>query len=635
MCGIAGIVNFGSQKPPALNELRRMAAALTHRGPDDEGFHLDETSGICGLAHRRLSVIDPAGGHQPLSNPAGTLWISYNGECYNFQELRGQLEAKGHAFQTSCDTEVVLRLYEVYGERCVEHMRGMFALAIWDQSQQRLFLARDRLGQKPLYYALHKGRFIFASECKAILQTEGFPRQVNDAALGPYLLLQYVPCPLTAFKNIRQLEPAHTLTVDARNFDHPVSKRYWSMLTETGFNGCFTQAVEQVRTELAEATRLRMISDVPLGAFLSGGIDSTIITGLMSGAGDQAVTTCSIGFEEKMYNELPLARQVSERYQSRHHEFIVSADGAATVEQLAQVYDDPFADCSALPTWHLCRLAREQVTVALTGDGGDELFGGYDRYRALKLAQRMQRHGWLRWLANRRFWQRSSGGEQRSRLRNLKRFMAGVNLPVDRQYLYWLSVFSSERLNELLVSEVIQNHSPDMYQNYLANDFGSDSNGNTRIHKAMECDLHRYLPGDLNVKTDRASMAFGLELRSPFQDHRVAELAMSLPVSWKIKGGVGKYILRQACGNLIPASINRQPKRGFGVPVGQWFRGPLREMFCDTVLAQRAAQRGYFHRAAIETLLQENDRSVEDHGHRMWALLMLELWHRNYIDSSS
>jgi asparagine synthase (glutamine-hydrolysing) len=621
MCGIAGIISFGSGRAVALDELKGMADSLAHRGPDDEGFYQDPSGQLCGLAHRRLSVIDLASGQQPLCNADQSLWIVYNGECYNFVELRETLQAKGHQFKTNCDTEVVLHLYEEYGADCVDHIRGMFAFAIWNQKTQQLFLARDRMGQKPLYYGCHQGRFIFASECKAILKTKDFPRRANFDAISKYLILQYVPAPQTAFMDIQQLPLANTLFIDRENFTQPNVRRYWSVPSDTSFAGNFSQAVEQVRAELAEATRLRLRSDVKLGTFLSGGIDSTIITGLMAQSGQQPVTTCSIGFEEKMYNELPLAREVSDHYQTQHHEFTVDPQCTETIEQLSHFYDDPFADCSALPTFHLCRLARSQVTVALTGDGGDETFGGYDRYRALRLAQHFRRNRLLGWLGK-----RLPGGQLRSRCQNLKRFLSAVPLPVDQQYLQWLSVFSPESLAKLLT------HSSGDHHNLLANYFklGTDSRG--VMAEAMVCDTNRYLPGDLNTKIDRASMAFGLELRSPFQDHKVIELAMSLPVQWRINGSISKNILRQSCRDLIPATINTQPKRGFGVPVGQWFRGPLREMFCDLVLSSQAMGRGYFHKQAIQTLLEENDQKQTDHGHRLWSLLMLELWHRNYLD---
>jgi len=637
MCGIAGIVNFGSDVPTERSELELMAQALVHRGPDEAGIYLDPVTGRCGLAHRRLSIIDLPGGKQPLANQDRTLWISYNGECYNFQQLRRRLQANGHQFKTNCDTEVVIHLYQEYGEKCLDHIRGMFAFAIWDQKKQQLFLARDRLGQKPLYYAHHKGRFIFASECKAIVQTDGFPRRPDRKAIGQYLLLQYVPFPLSGFADIKQLGPAQSMTVNAANHNSPATRRYWSIPSEPSFRGSFSQAVEQVRAELTEATRLRLVSDVPLGAFLSGGLDSTIIVALMSQAATEPVKSCAIGFGEQRYNELRYARLAARRYNCDYEEHIVQPHCQEAIEQLSLYYDEPFADCSALPTFYLSRLARKKVTVALTGDGGDECFGGYDRYRALALAARINRYRLLRRLAGGRIWQQMPAGQYRSTLRRLKRFMTAARLPVERRYLKWMALFDPDMLGDLLTQTVAHDSAAASYGwDYLADFFGPNEpagrESSSPLGQAMWADGNTYLPGDLNTKIDRAAMSVGLELRCPFQDHKVVELAYSLPAVWRHDGRRSKYILRRACGDLLPGAISRRRKMGFGVPVGQWFRRELRERFVETVLSDRAVQRGYFNRRAIENLLAENDHKREDHGHRLWALLMLELWHRRYID---
>ncbi|MCK5272672.1 MAG: asparagine synthase (glutamine-hydrolyzing) [Sedimentisphaerales bacterium] len=636
MCGIAGILDLGGGLPIRADELERMAGALAHRGPDDSGIYIDSDSQQCGLAHRRLAVIDIEGGHQPLANEDESLWICYNGECYNFPELKRQMEASGTRFRTNCDTEVVLKLYQRYGSRCVEHLRGMFSFAVWDRQRRELFLARDRLGQKPLYYAVHKGRFIFASECKAVLQTDNFPRLPDRRAITQYLLLQYVPYPSSGFADIKQLPPAHTLTLSADNYSNAEPQRYWAIPTRPCFTGSLDEAAEELHSELAEATRMRMISDVPLGAFLSGGLDSSIIVGLMSRVEEQPVKTCSIGFKESRYYELPYARQLARQFDCDHHEQMVSPDCAETVEKLSYYYDEPFADCSALPTFHLSRLARSRVTVALTGDGADECFGGYVRYKALMVSEKINHNRLLGRLARQRFWERITGGEQRSFLRNLKRLMTATQLPIHQRYLKWLSVFDPDMLSELLTdSDAVENH-----WNYLADYFpdfsGSSEHADARnkiMAQAMLADGNTYLTGDLNTKIDRASMSTGLELRCPFQDHKVVELAYSLPTGFRHNGKIGKVILRRAFGDIIPRKIARRSKRGFGVPVGRWFRRELRQMFIDTVLSQRALQRGYFRREAIEKLLRENDLKKDDHGHRLWALLMLELWHRRYIDS--
>ena len=637
MCGIAGIVRLGLSPVIRPNELDRMAETLAHRGPDDQGIYIDPSAGLCGLAHRRLAVIDPAGGAQPLSDEDTGLAITYNGECYNFRQLRSELAAAGYRFRTNCDTEVVLQLYRRYGSDCVDHMRGMFAFAIWDGKRRELFLARDRMGQKPLYYAVYKGRFIFASECKAILQINGFPHVPNTSAILKYLMLQYVPCPASAFEGILVLPPAHSLIIRAEAETPPSQpKRYWSILPIPQFSGSFAKAAERVRVELAEATRLRMVSDVPLGAFLSGGLDSTIIVGLMSQASARPVVSCSVGFGERLYNELDYARLAAERFGCDHREYITTADCRDTIERLSYFYDEPFADFSAVPTYQLCCAARDQVTVALSGDGSDECFGGYDRYYAIELAERLGRSRILSWLARSGLWRLLTADEHHSGSHRLRRLLDAVGLPADKRYLAWMAVFDPAMLEKLLAEDtVLQGDSTESLWRYFEDYFDKNAIGGSDKYKgcAMLADGNMYLPEDINRKVDRASMAFGLEVRSPFQDHKLVELAYSLPVDYRRRGRLGKRILRSAFGDMLPSKILRRKKMGFGIPVGTWFRVELRDMFIDTVLSDRSIQRGYFSRAAIERLLAENDRRQYDHGHRLWSLLMLELWHRRYIDS--
>ncbi|KPK71941.1 MAG: hypothetical protein AMJ79_16135, partial [Phycisphaerae bacterium SM23_30] len=401
--------------------------------------------------------------------------------------------------------------------------------------------------------------------------------------------------------------------------------------------GTFPEAAEQLRTELDEAVRLRMISDVPLGAFLSGGIDSTIIVGLMSGHSDNPVKTCSIGFGEELYNELPFARLAAEHFACDHYEHIVKPDSQDAIEKLSYYYDEPFADSSALPTFYLSQAARTRVKVALTGDGGDEGFGGYDRYKAMYLAERFNRWHLLRWLGRRGFWHRIRADEHHRLRHKLKRFITAAALEPSQRYLKWTAVFDPDML-KLIISDNLSatTGSGGVYWNHLAGYFtggGVFSSAAARLmDQAMRADGGLYLPGDLNTKIDRAGMSVGLELRSPFEDHKVLELAYSLPTLWRHNGSMSKVILRQACRDLLPKIISRRPKLGFGVPVGKWFRGELRDLFVDTVMSTRALQRGYFNQAAIERLLAENDQGQADHGHRLWSLLMLELWHRRYLD---
>ncbi len=621
-------MNIGERSGVAREELERMGSVLSHRGPDDAGVYIEAEGGRCGLVHRRLSIIDLAGGHQPMSMEDRALWICYNGECYNYRELRKDLEGKGHRFRTACDTEVVLHLYAEYGEKCVKYIRGMFALVVWDERDGTLFLARDRMGQKPLYYGEHEGRLIFASEIKAILQAEGFPQAVDYESLGHYFLLGYVSAPKTAFRDIRQLPPGHTWKLSPQHTDSR-PQRYWELPGEARCGRTFEQACDEVRETLREATRLRMISDVPLGAFLSGGIDSTIIVGLMSGLEERAVNTCSIGFETDLYNELPLAEAVARRYETTHYYEIVKPDCAATVEKLGEIYDEPFADSSALPMYHLAHLARRQVTVALGGDGGDECFGGYDRYRAMLLAETLRKTPLLRqalpWLSR----CLGKGGEYRSLLTRVNRFVSAAALPAMERYLRWIAIFSPE-----MARKIVGDGSGTTVCERLeclpgnTNDIGSGD----PAAWAMGFDGRYYLPGDLNTKTDRATMSASLELRSPFQDHKVVELAYSLPRAFRHDSSKGKRILRAAFADLIPPAIAQEPKRGFGVPVGEWFRNELRSALMDTVLSERARQRGVINTAFVEKMAAEHEEREADHGPRLWSLLMLELWFRRYVD---
>jgi asparagine synthase (glutamine-hydrolysing) len=512
----------------------------------------------------------------------------------------------------------------------------MFAFAIWDEKRRELFLARDRFGQKPLFYGVHDGRVYFGSECKAIVAADGFPRRPDRDAIARYLLLQYVPYPASGYLDIRQLPPAHHLTVRAGSGMVPQPQRYWSVPVGSTFRGTFETAVEQVRATLDEAVRMRMIADVPLGAFLSGGIDSTCIVGLMSGHDANPVKACCIGFEEKAYTEEPYARMAAERFGADLHVEIVRArDTLDELDRLTYFYDEPFADSSALPTYCVSRLARRRVTVALTGDAGDELFGGYHRYHRLRVSERLRSARFLRWATRQGLYRRATESRTRTRLRGLLRFLALADLPTAARYLKLTTVFDPDMLRSLCDAGHGWPEGLPSWD-YLSMHFHPDGQGaeaaDHAVGQAMIADSQGYLPGAMNTKVDRASMAVSLEVRSPFQDHKLAELAFSLPPDWRLHGRVNKYVLRRACADLLPTALTRRPKRGFSQPLAQWFRGELRDRFVDTVLSPRALGRGYFRRAAIEALLEQNDRKEEVHGQRLWSLWMLELWHRRFID---
>lgn len=600
-----------------------MTRLMAHRGPDGEGYHLD---GGLGLGHRRLSVIDVEAGVQPMTNEDRSLWLVYNGEIYNFREHAAALARRGHEFRTRCDTEVILHLYEEHGVRCLEHLRGMFAFALWDSRRRRLFCARDRMGQKPFFYRLSGGDFVFASGPAPILLAGG-PRAVNPRALDLYLTYGYVPAPLSMYEGIEKLPPAHYLLLE----DGGVTvERYWSIdpseRTTLGYRDCR----ERLRELLTEATRLRLISDVPLGAFLSGGIDSSIVVALMSRLTDRPVRTFSIGFEEERFNELPYARSLARLYATDHHEHIVRPDAAGLLPTLVRHYGEPFADSSALPTYHVAEMTRRGVTVALSGDAGDELFAGYERYLAWRLAGRLASvPGAARWApAAARLLAAAGGGR---RVERVRRFLPSLGADGAGRYLVYMVLFGDDermRLYGPAMREAARRFDAAGYLRRLYDAHGPGDD----VARLLYVDLHSYLPEDLLVKVDIASMAHSLEARSPFLDHELVRFAASIPSKWKLRGGTGKYILKDAFADLLPPDIRRRGKMGFGVPLGRWFRGALRERLREVVLDPAALSRGYFDPARVRELVEEHAGGARDHSPRLWALLVLELWHREFID---
>jgi len=652
MCGIAGILNRQGLADRDL--LKRMLDALRHRGPDDEGIYAE---GGIALGQRRLSIIDLTTGHQPLSNEDGSVWITFNGEIYNFQELREQLEKKGHQFRTNSDTETIVHAYEEYGEECVKHLRGMFAFAIWDAPKGLCYLARDRLGKKPLFYTEVGGQFLFASELQGLLQCPAIRREVELDTIDEYLTYGYIPAPRTAFKGVFKLPPAHTLTtrVEGSGFRVQV-ERYWQLEYEPKLMLTEDEACEQLMELLREAVRLRLISDVPLGAFLSGGIDSSAVVALMSELSDKPVKTFSIGFEEAAFNELDYARAVAQRFGTEHHEFIVRPNALEVVPKLVRHYGEPYADSSAVPSYYVAQVTRQHVTVALNGDGGDECFAGYERYAGNEIAERYHkippalRRGVIEPLSH----LLPHSVNRRSRLRQAQRFLEVASQPMEQRYLRWVTTVTQEQKEDL--------YSPDFkrklgnweirklgnweirklgnweiaervsqFPNFLISLF-SDTNGLSPLDKTLFVDVNSYLPYDLLVKMDIATMANSLEARSPFLDHHVMEFAARLPAHFKLRGVTLKYLLKKALRPLLPADNLRRRKQGFGVPVGEWFRGELRELLHDTVLSQRALQRGYFNASSLKQMVDDHMQRREDYTYQLWALLMLELWHREFVD---
>lgn len=639
MCGIAGAV--WNQPDAAIDRtvLSNMTTAIQHRGPDDVGmFFSSELEGNsspsqCALGHRRLSIIDLSGGHQPLSNEDGTIWTVFNGEIYNYRELRDDLISRGHRFATSSDTEVIVHLYEELGHRCVEKMRGMFAFAVWDNRHGRLLLARDRMGQKPLVYHNTGTQLLFASELKALLQAPGVNRQVNPKSIDLFLTYQYVPHPHSIFEGIHKLPPAHVAVWEAGEL---TVSRYW----EAPYSAVPTNPMSEhdwrneLRATLTEAVRLRMRSDVPIGAFLSGGVDSTIIAGLMQSLSGRPIHTFSIGFPVKEYDERSYARQAAAHLKTEHHEYLVEPSALGMLPKLIWHYDEPFGDSSAIPTMYLSDVTRQIVKVSLSGDGGDELFAGYSRYQAVHLAGRAD---WLpaplKSLLGWRLWQKiPTSTRQGAWGRRGKRFIEALSQSPERRYLRWIGIFDQQLRNELYTAE-FTNHLAGFDSGYLILDAYQQCPQRDFVTRTTSVDVQTYLPCDILTKVDIASMAYGLEARSPFMDHRVAELAAHMPIELKFQPGRGKKILIETFSDLLPASIQNRPKMGFGVPIDHWMRNEYRDMLRDLLLSERSLQRGYFRKEAIERLINEHLTQRWDHAYRLWNLLCLELWHRIYVDA--
>lgn len=630
MCGICGKMYFdpGRAVDPAL--IRDMTEVLRHRGPDDSGVFTD---GNAGLGHRRLSIIDLSrAGRQPMANEDGSLQIVLNGEIYNYRELRPGLEARGHVFRSRTDTETVLHLYEELGPACVSQLRGMFAFAVWDSRRQELFLARDRAGKKPLSYALVDGGIIFASELKSLLKDPALRPEVDPEALHNFLTYQYVPGPQTIFAGVRKLPPAHTLLV--RNGGVTI-ERYWRLSYRDKLRLPSEEAYcERLREVFTEAVNIRLRSDVPLGAFLSGGVDSSATVAVMAGLLDRPVKTFSIGFEEKDFDELAWAAQVARRYGTEHTEFVVKPEAVKVLPTLIYHYDEPYADASAIPTYYVSRLTREHVTVALNGDGGDECFAGYERYFADALAHRYAKIP----KALREGLRRGAGllPHRENRwcfTRRLKRFVNGIADSPARRYVRWLCFFSNDMKDDLYTaafkSAMAGHDAVRLTENAYA-----ETDAETLLEKQLYADVSMYLPYDLLVKVDIASMANSLEARSPFLDHRLMEFAASLPAGLKLRGRQGKYILKKAFEPLLPREVLYRRKMGFGVPINRWLRCDLREAAHDILLDRRSIGRGYFRHEAVAQLLSEHVAMRADHSYRLWALLWLELWHRMFVDKS-
>lgn len=620
MCGIAGIVGPGARA--RVQAMREMRELIVHRGPDSPGEYVDDGAA---LGVRRLRVIDLATGDQPIHNEDRTVWIVFNGELYNFRELRNELAAKGHTFATKTDTEVIVHLYEDFGDRFVERIDGMFAVAVWDTKTATLILARDRMGKKPLLYAEQAGELIFASEHAALLAGLRERPGVDPQAVRRYLRFGYVPAPTDAFQGVRKLLPAHVLTWHAGRSS---IRRYWTLPTPATSKVSEADAVDELRALLRRSVERRLVADVPIGAFLSGGVDSSAVVATMASL-TKTVKTFTISFDESEFSEARYARQVAEQFGTEHHEFIVRPQALEVLPLLVKHYGEPYADSSAIPTYYLSKLTREHVTVALNGDGGDEAFAGYERYYAARVASALDAIP----MALRRPVLATIAGaipdslSPRSTARRARRFLQAAALDPAERYLRWVGVFDASQLGGLLAADFASATQP--AEDALL------SNGAHASDPALVAQLHdiaHYLPDDLLVKVDIASMANSLEVRSPFLDRELVEFAVRLPMSLKIRGSNRKYLLKKAFDGILPAESLYRRKQGFGVPIGEWFRGELRSLAEDTILSERALARGYFRREPLTALVRDHTEGRADHTHRLWALLMLELWHTEFVD---
>jgi asparagine synthase (glutamine-hydrolysing) len=635
MCGIAGVLLAQANVPRGELEARlwAMTGAVRHRGPDDQDIWTD---GLAGLAQARLAIIDlSAAANQPISSQDGSVWLTFNGEIYNFAVIRGDLEKLGYVFRSRGDAEVIANGWHAWGPRVLDRMRGMFALALWDTRSRRLILARDRLGKKPPYYAPTRSGLLFGSEIKAVLTWPGVARAPNLSAIDQYLSLQYVPAPETAFAGIHRLPAAHYLAVspdpDGAWRDAELV-RYWRLPEPSAARG--GRPTEELERELVahleEAVRLRLISDVPLGAFLSGGIDSASVVAMMARVGGGRVKTFTIGFGDPRFDETRYARMVAERYSTEHEEHIVEPDAVAILPRLVWHYGEPFADPSAIPTYYVSEMARRKVTVALNGDGGDEAFLGYPRYQAMRHLARLDRlPGWSR-LALARLLTCAPAGLQRElklpRIRDVLEASAGR---AEQRYAGTI-VFFADRDKEAGYGEAMRAQLDRSALDLLAPYFAAAGG---LVAGANWADLHTYLPDDLMVKVDVASMAHGLETRSPLLDHVLLEWAASIPAEVKLAGGRTKALFKRAMEPYLPREVIYRKKMGFGVPIDEWLRGALKPLAYDTLLSESARQRGLFRPDYVRGLLDEHCSGARDHHYRLWALLMLELWFRMWIDA--
>ena len=645
MCGICGIYSFN--KPlDAANIVMQMAETLSHRGPDGHGFFVNslllpwgedegdlfrvEGLGNVTLGHRRLSIIDLEGGRQPLCNEDGTVWVTYNGEIYNFKDLKINLEAQGHHFQTHCDTEVIVHAYEQWGEGCVHRFRGMFAFAIWDAGRESIFLARDRLGIKPLYYFLDSEQLIFGSEIKSIFASLRVDKEIDHKALYDYLNLLYIPAPKSIYKQIKKLPAGHTLRIQAGKAYEP--QKYWDLSFAKVNNGLTeNQWCEQIIEKLSEAINIRLISDVPLGAFLSGGVDSSAVVALMARLMGEPVKTSSIGFKEAQFNELDYAGKIVDKFQTDHYQQIVEADAVDLLDKLVWFYDEPFADSSAIPTYLVSKITRERVTVALSGDGGDENFAGYRRYYFDQLENKLRanfptllRKSLIAWFAN-----MYPKADWLPRVFRAKTLLTNLAMEPMEAYFNSMSWFGPYR--NMILAKDFRSSLAGYSSSELFSSYGRLCDSEDALTRIQYVDMKTYLVDDILTKVDRASMANSLEVRVPVLDHEFMELVATIPASLKLKGREGKYLLKRSLEPLLPHEIMYRPKMGFSIPLADWLRNDLRSVFEDLVLGQSAFLSDFFDIKVVRNMWGKHQRGVNDFASELWAVLFFAVWARKFF----
>jgi asparagine synthase (glutamine-hydrolysing) len=637
MCGIAGMASLTGRSLKQPESVRLMMEKLVHRGPDEEGFYLNRL-GTVALGHRRLRIIDLSTGQQPMGNADGSVWISFNGEIYGFQALREELQARGYQFQSRTDTEVILHLYEEEGVGCLKRLSGMFAFALWDESAKTLLLARDRMGKKPLYYAIADGMLTFASELGALMAATRLPREIDEVALDQYLTLGYIPAPRTIYRAIKKLEAGQYLLVTG---NQPVAHWYWKPEVREAVQPACTweDAKEELRERLRVATALRMVSDVPIGCFLSGGVDSSSVLSFMAELSSRPVKTFSIGFPEAEYSELSYARIVARHYGTDHHEFVLEPQGIDVLDRLVRHFGEPFADSSALPTWYLSQLTRKSVTVALSGDGGDELFGGYGWYQTARFLEAAS--AVPSWLARSGSW--LAGAQGPRILRRIGKVAQLVMLPAGARHARLREMVSDE-IKERLYTPAFRLQTGNQALDWLARRHDSLA-ATDPLNRMMATDLATYMADDLLVKVDRATMAHALECRSPLLDSSLVEWVLSLPSSFKLQpaslsqawrpaGMEGKVLLREAVKDRFPQGFLDRPKRGFSVPLERWFQNDLKAIVTDRVLHGPLTRMGLLQTSGLQRLVQEHFDGQANHAALVWALLVLATWMGQSMESS-